>query len=937
MAASTVAYTDTTGNKDYLGMIASQIGKRLKQASDMASEERAYASKQAEMNNTSLEEAGIGRGHFFKRALGSRFGGDKIARTRGRLGATGPGTDPSKSYKQRFRGGFDYNYSEQINQVTRDVGGAIVPMSSALSVGLRGVEGGLTQVSQSVSALAVSMSSLAKTQDDMAREVMMMGAFMRAFMTYMQRQQQRSNARNEERMLEGGRRRFGGGGSGGGSDIKGLLPGSGGSGRSGKSANSFTSNIFDTSQTVLKSAGQAKKTISAAKSAVSTGVKTATQGVDAGGAIVRAGGTVAKFVPDAAKIGRNAAKLLKVPAAALGNFFGTAVRGVKNAPGIGSLMALRQVLMEQSVGGMLGKGGFRSQLKRFITGPDYFADGFVSDYDNYLEDLLGRPDKPKNIHAQTLEDMIGDSSLARAGNVIDVPVKSSVSEDLARMMSPEEAQKIAAMRMAQGDQAGIKGAEMATDAIVKKGTKEGLKKGSALARMMVKQFGAAGTKSILKKIPVVAGVAGILFGIQRAMEGDFLGAGLEITSGLLGATGVGAPVGLGIDGFLLARDLGMTPMAKGGFLTKPTPVLAGEAGAEGFFPLEGARGKETFKMFGEGVLNAQKDNKSDVANLYALGNKRYYEGMGGWKSFGEALKGIFTGLGDLLPDNPLRSIREALGLGGDDGRAGSYKIDASKFGDGVYGTGLVTGPAGQIGVGTEYHLDSKFSKDMSMEDRVKLMDQLARGYAARGREIEFSNDAVAGTIYDPNATLEEKIALLRKAQNAHSHSLHQNFDSIDYYIPNIGKGRRHESAEGAEILMPTMEGAQLQYGQGGGWGASVTMVDENGKVLMKTGHGDIRGAKTGTVDLTPPKTTPQADLLSRFRSLNTSGDQANQLNQNSMFSGMFGGGMMMPTTIINNNYAAATSGSGIDDSFGAGFNSTGFSPFVFDYNIINKQ
>ena len=203
MAASTVAYTDTTGNKDYLGMIASQIGKRLKQASDMASDERAFAESQAEKNNTSLAEAGIGRGHFFGRALGSRFGGDRIARTRGRLGAQGPGTNPTKNYKQRFRGGFDYNYSEQINQVTRDVGGAIVPMSSALSVGLRGVEGGLTQVSQSVSALAVSMSSLAKTQDDMAREVMMMGAFMRAFMTYMQRQQQRSSARNEERVLEG--------------------------------------------------------------------------------------------------------------------------------------------------------------------------------------------------------------------------------------------------------------------------------------------------------------------------------------------------------------------------------------------------------------------------------------------------------------------------------------------------------------------------------------------------------------------------------------------------------------------------------------------------------------------------------------------------------------------------------------------------------------
>ena len=43
MAAGTVAYTDTTGNQDYLGMIAGQIGKRLREASDMASGERAFA------------------------------------------------------------------------------------------------------------------------------------------------------------------------------------------------------------------------------------------------------------------------------------------------------------------------------------------------------------------------------------------------------------------------------------------------------------------------------------------------------------------------------------------------------------------------------------------------------------------------------------------------------------------------------------------------------------------------------------------------------------------------------------------------------------------------------------------------------------------------------------------------------------------------------
>ena len=86
MAAGTVAYTDTTGNKDYLGMIASQIGRRLKDASDMASDERAYAEDQAEKGGTSLSEAGIGRGYFFRKALGSRFGGDAIARTKGRMG-----------------------------------------------------------------------------------------------------------------------------------------------------------------------------------------------------------------------------------------------------------------------------------------------------------------------------------------------------------------------------------------------------------------------------------------------------------------------------------------------------------------------------------------------------------------------------------------------------------------------------------------------------------------------------------------------------------------------------------------------------------------------------------------------------------------------------------------------------------------------------------
>ena len=59
--------------------------------------------------------------------------------------------------------------------------------------------------------------------------------------------------------------------------------------------------------------------------------------------------------------------------------------------------------------------------------------------------------------------------------------------------------------------------------------------------------------------------------------------------------------------------------------------------------------------------------------------------------------------------------------------------------------------------------------------------------------------------------MEEKTALLKRVHAAHSHSSHADYDSIDYYIPKIDdeKGRRGSSAEGAEILMPTMQGIKL--------------------------------------------------------------------------------------------------------------------------------
>ena len=103
MAAGTVGYTDTRGNNDYLGMIASQIKNRVTEASDMANEERQFAEEQAEKGDTSLDEVGIGKGYFFGKALGSKFGGDAIAKTRGRFAKTpSAGIDPSGSTASRF-------------------------------------------------------------------------------------------------------------------------------------------------------------------------------------------------------------------------------------------------------------------------------------------------------------------------------------------------------------------------------------------------------------------------------------------------------------------------------------------------------------------------------------------------------------------------------------------------------------------------------------------------------------------------------------------------------------------------------------------------------------------------------------------------------------------------------------------------------------------
>ena len=65
-----------------------------------------------------------------------------------------------------------------------------------------------------------------------------------------------------------------------------------------------------------------------------------------------------------------------------------------------------------------------------------------------------------------------------------------------------------------------------------------------------------GLKVGSKKIPGLAWIPGAIFGIERALKGDWEGAGLELLSGVAGSfPGLGTGISATVDGYLLGRDI----------------------------------------------------------------------------------------------------------------------------------------------------------------------------------------------------------------------------------------------------------------------------------------------------------------------------------------------------------------------------------------------
>jgi hypothetical protein len=149
-----------------------------------------------------------------------------------------------------------------------------------------------------------------------------------------------------------------------------------------------------------------------------------------------------------------------------------------------------------------------------------------------------------------------------------------------------------------------------------------------------------------------------------------------------------------------------------------------------------------------------------------------------------------------------------------------------------------TGASERIGGSSSHHVDLKILQSLPYEEKIRALDSLAAKYKGIGREIEFSNQAVSGRRWNPNATPEEKKALFEAATSAHRPR--PGWDPLDFYVPFAGKSRFDEGAvEGASIFIPGVPGGKITRGSGGGYGYFSEAVDPSGRVVFRVGHGDI--------------------------------------------------------------------------------------------------
>ena len=685
MAHGYLQATDLRTERNFLGDIAGAIGNRIGKASDMARRERAYAENIAEKNNTSLAEAGIGRGHFFQRALGSTFGGDAIARTRGRFAKDATmSIDPTGSQASRFRGGFvdrgRYDYSEEIIGAPASPGGALATIfNSGPSVAQKLLDAGPTAINPEVLGGEIAKyqgtpntNAAGFTVDTQATEIKDIAGILNQIGQLMVRtnnntiQAVDSVQKVNVKVIE---------------SIQGL----------GQLQVSIAERQIQNQRLLASNAENTAEKIAARQQASVEKANMAGQ-VESSGDLDP---VKSRFGGGGGILGNMFGTLGSVLDTGL-SLLGGARRGARSRRGLRS-----------TNDGLYGNRRSKGVLNQVIGGYNYRtkADGSLGGATgNNL--AMVRADKGQSIN------------FGKAG------------ADVTRRYAQRYGKDAALKRF------GAESLEVAGIGIAKK---------AGLAKFL---------KPVLKRVPLVGGL--LDFGVSLALGEEVGRAAAKAIGATLGATlgsflfpGAGTILG-GIAGDILGgsvynalkggsaetgQDRSLTPFAAGGIITKPTASLMGEAGAEGVFPLEGKKGKDTFLKFGEGIIDAQKKNQAQHAQLQASGLKEYYENQGGWMTFGrimgkplEWLENLFWGGANNPPpddDDPVS--------GGVPGAGGS--LDIGKGGGQLQGLTeedfkwLAYGISGEAGGGDDQYavaasILNRYAtgKYKSIEDIIKAND-----------------------------------------------------------------------------------------------------------------------------------------------------------------------------------------------------------------------
>ena len=610
MAHGYLQATDLRTERNFLGDIAGAIGNRIGKASDMARRERAYAENIAEKNNTSLAEAGVGRGHFFQRALGSTFGGDAIARTRGRFAKDATmGIDPTGSQASRFRGGFvdrgRYDYSQEIFSAPATPsltgGGLAGILGSGPSVAQKLLEAGPTAINPEVLGGEIAKyqgtpntNAAGFTVDTTATEIKDIAGILNQIGQLMVRtnnntiQAVDSVQKVNIKVIE---------------SIQGLGQLQVGiAERQIQNQRLLASNAENTAEKI------ASRQLAASEKANMAGQRESSGDLDPVKSGFGGGGGI------------------------LGNMFGT----------LGSVLDTGLSLLG---GGRRGRRGIAGRMSRAGRAAQR-RQGFSTAMDGDVG-VRGMNFRDNGMSGNALS-----RARIRAGTA-GPDVLGTAHKDITKRYAQRYGEKAALKRF------GAESLEAAGMGIARK---------SAMAKFL---------KPVLKRVPLVGGL--LDFGVSLALGEPVGRAAAKAIGATLGATlgsflfpGAGTILG-GIAGDIVGgsvynalqggsaetgQDRSLTPFAAGGIITKPVAGLVGEAGAEGVFPLEGAKGKETFLKFGEGIIDAQKKNQTKHAQLQASGLKEYYENQGGWMTFGqimgkplEWLENLFWGKGNPNPDD----------------------------------------------------------------------------------------------------------------------------------------------------------------------------------------------------------------------------------------------------------------------------------------------